>query len=75
MIFNRKYLSLLVFAIPTLLFSQERMGWWNADRSSVGLAPKPHDEKRAIVQIYAARAYSWRRNFGVHTWISIKEDS
>ncbi len=52
----------------------EAQGWWNADRGSIGLAPKPREEKNAIVQIYAARAYSWRGTFAVHTWVSVKEE-
>lgn len=50
-------------------------GWWNADNSSVGIAPLPKDEPRAIVQIYAARAYSWRGWFAVHPWIATKEEN
>ena len=48
-------------------------GWWNADRSSAGIAPLPQKEKEAVVQVYYARAYGWRRYFGVHSWISTKE--
>ena len=29
---------------------------------------------QAIVQVYAARAFSWRGAFGVHTWIAVKAD-
>ena len=37
--------------------------------------PKPSLNKKAIVQIYAARAYSWRGMFAVHTWIVVKEEN
>ena len=49
--------------------------WRIADRSSANLAPKPSLNKKAIVQIYAARAYSWRGMFAVHTWIVVKEEN
>ncbi len=47
--------------------------WRHADRSSAKIAPLPADEPRALVQVYAARAVSWRGGFAVHTWIAIKE--
>ncbi|MES2744697.1 MAG: DUF3750 domain-containing protein [Bdellovibrionota bacterium] len=47
--------------------------WWQADRSSMGLAPAPEAEPEALVQIYAARAFRWRGYFSVHTWIAVKE--
>lgn len=39
---------------------------------SVGLAPDPTPAEGAVVQIYAARAFSWRGIFAVHTWIAFK---
>ncbi len=68
-------LFLLVALLPALLFAQQREGngWWNADRSPLGIAPKPQDEPRAVVQIYTSRAYSWRGYFAVHPWVSVKE--
>ena len=47
--------------------------WRTADRSSSGLAPLPKAEKEAVVQIYAARTYNWRKYFAVHSWIATKE--
>lgn len=46
--------------------------WWEASRDSAGLAPIPAQTPEAVVQVYAARAFSWRGAFGVHTWISTK---
>ena len=46
--------------------------WSTADRSSAGLAPDPAATPEAIVQVYAARALSWRGAFGVHPWIAVK---
>ena len=47
--------------------------WKTADRSSTGIAPDPTQTPEALVQVYAARAYSWRGIFSVHTWIATKE--
>jgi len=46
--------------------------WRTASRESAGIAPDPAITKEAMVQVYAARAWSWRGYLGVHTWISVK---
>jgi hypothetical protein len=46
--------------------------WRTASRESVGLAPDPATTPEAVVQVYSARAVSWRGWFGVHTWIAVK---
>ncbi|MCG7756284.1 MAG: DUF3750 domain-containing protein [Nitrosomonas sp.] len=46
--------------------------WWNASREPVGLAPDPASTPEAIVQVYGARAFSWRGYLGIHTWIAVK---
>jgi hypothetical protein len=46
--------------------------WRTASREPLGIAPDPAQTKEAIVQVYAARAFSWRGIFGVHTWIATK---
>ena len=46
--------------------------WRTASREPLGIAPDPAQHKEAIVQVYAARAFSWRGIFGVHTWIATK---
>ena len=72
-----KYIFLFVlFATLPLLISLlqgNTRNWSQASRDSVGIALKPDVEKRAIVQIYAARAYGWRGNYAVHTWVATKE--
>ncbi|MEQ8805762.1 MAG: DUF3750 domain-containing protein [Rhodospirillales bacterium] len=44
--------------------------WRTASREPLGIAPDPVVTKEAVVQVYAARAFSWRGIFGVHTWIA-----
>ena len=46
--------------------------WRTANRDSVGLAPDPVTTSEAVIQVYAARAFSWRGLFAVHTWIATK---
>jgi len=49
-------------------------GWRTASRESAGIAPLPHAVKDAVVQIYAADAWSWRGWFAVHTWAATKAE-
>jgi hypothetical protein len=46
--------------------------WRSASRAPAGLAPDPATTPEAVVQVYSARAVSWRGWFGVHTWIAVK---
>ena len=46
--------------------------WRTASRESAGIAPDPAVTREAVVQVYTARAYSWRGAFGVHSWIAVK---
>ena len=47
-------------------------GWQFASRDSIGVAPAARDYPDAVVQVYAARTYSWRGNLAVHTWVATK---
>jgi len=46
--------------------------WYEARRDATGLAPDPATNPEAVIQVYAARAVSWRGIFAVHTWIVVK---
>ncbi|WP_262927467.1 DUF3750 domain-containing protein [Phytohalomonas tamaricis] len=46
--------------------------WATASRERAGNAPDPATTREAIVQVYGARAFSWRGAFAAHTWIAIK---
>ena len=68
-------LCFLLIIGPLLAFAEVRtMGkaWWEASRQSSGVSPNPDEAKEAIIQVFSARAFSWRGIFGVHTWISVK---
>jgi Protein of unknown function (DUF3750) len=46
--------------------------WYLARRDATGLAPDPATTPEAVIQVYAARAVSWRGTVAVHTWIVVK---
>ncbi|GAA0814121.1 DUF3750 domain-containing protein [Colwellia sp. D2M02] len=48
--------------------------WRTASREPAGIAPVPSEESRAVIEFYAADAFSWRGWFAVHPWIAIKEE-
>jgi len=71
------WLLLSLFVVPVLVSgcsADPRGGvpWYEARRDPTGLAPDPATTPEAIVQVYAARAVSWRGIFAVHTWIVVK---
>ena len=49
--------------------------WSSASRETTGSAPDPAEVTDAVVQVYGARAFSWRGAFAVHTWISVKAEN
>src|SRR5260370_21791564 len=71
-------LSLLaLFVLPVLVsgcLPDGRGGvqWYEARRDPTGLAPDPASTPEAVLQVYAARAASWRGVFAVHTWLALK---
>ena len=65
-------MALLVLC-GALVYFHPAEDWKTADSSSSGLAPLPEEEPEAVVQVYSARAFGWRKYFGVHTWIAVKE--
>ena len=48
-------------------------GWRFANRESAGISPLPTEHPDAVIQVFAARAWSWRGNLAVHTWVATKE--
>ena len=63
-------------AVPVLVncarYTAPAYSWSNAPRHSSGLAPDPKIHREAVVQIYNARAFSWRGIFATHPWIVLK---
>ena len=46
--------------------------WRTASRESARIAPDPASTNEAVLQVYGARAWSWRGWFAIHTWIATK---
>ena len=49
--------------------------WRTASFEPAGLAPDPAATPNAVVQVYGARTWGWRGNFGVHTWVAVKPEN
>jgi hypothetical protein len=70
-------LLLGLFLLPVLVggclpYGRDGMPWYEARRDPTGLAPDPATTPEAVIQVYAARAVSWRGVFSMHTWIAVK---
>ncbi len=69
-------IAVLVLLGPCLVVACGKVNlardWRTADRSPQHIAPTPAAAPEAVVQVYAARAFSWRGIFAVHTWIATK---
>ena len=48
--------------------------WRTASREPAGIAADPTMNKSAVIEVYAADAFSWRGWFAVHTWIAVKSE-
>jgi len=71
------FFSLLLAGPLSVLATGDALSrnWRTAERGSAGIAPLPSEEQRAVIQVYAARTYSWRGAFAVHTWIATKPEN
>lgn len=68
-------LSLLPVLVSGWVFGRPiGVPWPLARRDPTGLAPDPAMTPDAVIQVYAARAVSWRGIFSVHTWIAVKPE-
>ncbi len=62
-----------ILFIPILLILTScASNWRTASKESANISPKPEELQESIVQIFVARAFSWRGAFAVHPWISWK---
>ena len=65
--------KILIIILITSIAACSNSHWQTASREPAGIAPKPSIETKAVIEIYAADAFSWRGWFAVHSWIAIKE--
>jgi len=66
---------LILFTFALIYFNPQasERSWDKASRESAGLVAPAKETPEAQVQIYSAKAYSWRGKFSQHTWIATKE--
>lgn len=60
------------FLLLVLTAGCSNTNWREASREPAGIAADPVIEKDAVIEVYAADAFSWRGWFAVHTWIAVK---
>ncbi|WP_019028011.1 DUF3750 domain-containing protein [Colwellia piezophila] len=65
---------LSMLCIVLLISACSNNDWRTASRQPAGIASAPSEDNRAIIEFYAADAFSWRGWFAVHPWIVIKEE-
>jgi len=70
-------LFLTPLGVHAVIYSQNPWpaNWSEADWSSSGLLPAPHQHKAAMVRIYSARTGRWKGIFAVHSWLVMKRAS
>ena len=66
---------LAVLALVIIVTGCANKDWRTTSREPAGIAPAPAVVKDAVIEVYAADAYSWRGWFAVHTWLAIKEQN
>lgn len=66
------FLFVGTFLLVIVPYDAKSDSWRTASREPVGIAPDPAITSEAVVQVYGARAFSWRGYFGIHTWIAVK---
>lgn len=65
----------LIIGLSAIVFGCASPDWRSASRQPAGIAPNPQVHQEAVVEVYAADAFSWRGWFAVHTWIALKPDN
>jgi hypothetical protein len=66
---NKIFVVIFIFG---LLVSCSNNNWRDASLEPAGIAADPSIQKNAVIEVYAADAFSWRGWFAVHTWIAVK---
>jgi hypothetical protein len=62
----------VIFLLLVLSTGCTNTNWREASREPAGIAADPATERDAVIEVYAADAFSWRGWFAVHTWIAVK---
>ena len=64
-----------IICVVLLISACSSNNWRTASRESAGIASTPNQEQRAVIEFYAADAFSWRGWFAVHPWVAIKTEN
>lgn len=64
--------GLLTLILGLFLTGCSSGDWRTASREPAGIAPDPSQTSEAVIEVYAADAFSWKGWFAVHTWIATK---
>jgi hypothetical protein len=77
LVYSLGLLLLGLFVLPVVVsgcLPDPRGGvpWYEASRDPTGLAPDPAQTPEAVIQVFTARAVSWRGVFAVHSWVAVK---
>lgn len=68
----RHLITLTFILCLTACSSQD---WRTASREPAGIAYAPEEFTDAVIEVYAADAFSWRGWFAVHTWLAVKQQN
>ena len=71
----RVFRVLSILCVVLLISTCSNNDWRTASRQPAGIAAAPNEDNRAIIEFYAADAFSWRGWFAAHPWIEIKEEN
>ncbi len=64
--------SIVILLLVGLLTACTNSNWRTASREPAGISVDPLKQNNAVIEVYAANAFSWRGWFAVHTWIAVK---
>ncbi|MBT8448275.1 MAG: DUF3750 domain-containing protein, partial [Gammaproteobacteria bacterium] len=67
-----KFKIIITLITIVILAGCSNSDWRTASRESAGIAVDPAEFSNAVIEFYAADAFSWRGWFAVHTWIAVK---
>ena len=73
--YMRFFRVLSILCVVLFISACSNNDWRTASRQPAGIATTPNEDNRAIIEFYAADAFSWRGWFAVHPWIAIKEEN
>ena len=65
--------SIVILFLVGFLAACSSVNWRTASREPAGIAVDPLKQKNAVIEVYAADAFSWRGWFAVHTFHGFRD--